>query len=212
MFDTSAEAQQKLSGCVALFNSQPTMIHEASGSGSTVTLLHRLLGSSDILKTNIWDKGWDFKSVGTRLGYSNIDMSGYKEALYLTRMHIRKSHSTQGVSKSNIRIPSLRGSERLGTPKTNIQWETLTSSKSFLDTLEQKYPTVKEAVERFKDTNLVSIAFQQKLAIRKPHVGPYYLEYRGKDIGYTDDLYKWKVANDFRYLNETLEHYNLRIA
>lgn len=76
-----------------------------------------------------------------------------------------------------------------------------------MDALEDKYPTFTDIKSQFSSDNyLTSKAFNKHFAIRRHDVGPYYLEYKGKDIGYTQDFDKWKIAEDYKYLAESLEH------
>ncbi len=213
MYDTQEEAIQKLSSCVVLFNDAPTLIQTAKGSGTKLKIYHNLLRTGEDRADYIMDKGFDFRSLGTRLGYTNYESASYKEALYLTRAHVRKSHSTQGLSQHNVRVPTLRGSEILGLPKQNITWSHIYNRPYTLDTLERKYPTVKEVESRMaKDQIVTSLAFNKQFAVRRTKVGPFYLEYRGKDIGYTDDFFRWKIGQDFSYLDETFEMLQLKVA
>lgn len=205
MYDTNAEAKQKLASTIVLLEDTPVTVLDAKGDGDKLSLKYVRLRTGEEKWASIRDKGWEFRNLGSRLGYTNTDLSNYKEALYLTRMPVRKS--IQGLSTYNVSIPNFKGSDKLGLPKTRCDWSVACSRQTwFLDTLEGKYPGIPELISEFtKNPLLTSRAFNRKLAIRKTKVGPFYLEYRGKDIGYTEDFDRWNISKDFEHLRESLE-------
>lgn len=74
------------------------------------------------------------------------------------------------------------------------------------------YPNLQDIGVLFtKNNNVTSKAFTREFAVRKSDVGPMYLQYKGRDIGHSDDLYRWKIADQFKHLRETLDHINLKV-
>jgi len=215
MYDTAEEFNQKLSGCVVLLGGVPVTIHDARGTKNKINIRYTNLRTGVEGEISAFDSGWDFRSLGSRLGYTNVDYGkgSYQEAIYLTRMAVRQSAATQGLSHRNVKVPILKGCPRLGIRETKVGWQQITSAKWLLDTLERKYPTFSEVTAEFsKNPELVSKAFNPKFAVNRPDVGPFFLEYRSKNIGYSDDFSRWKIAPEFEHLNETLEHINVRVA
>lgn len=219
MYDTRDEANQKLSGTIVLFKNNPVLIRESGGSngsnGSKLTLLFKYLRDGKADEALIVDKGWEFRNLGPRIGYLNVDMGqgSYKEATYVTRMGVRASHNTQGLSQKNLKFNSLKGSKRLGLSPQPITFANVSTQPYFLDMLEQKYPTVKDISTQFSKTSwLVSKAFDRQFAIRRDDVGPFYLQYRGKDVAHSEDFEKWKVAPHYAYLQEQMEYSNLKVV
>lgn len=215
MYDTKEEFNQKLSGCVVLYKDKPVHIIEASGGQKKIGLHFKDLRLNKIDMAPADEKDWDFRTLGSRLGYTNVDLGkdSYQESLYLTRVAVRQCSNTQGLSYRNVKIPQLRGSVRLGLLRGPLGWGSLMDKPFFLDTLERKYPSLSAVSYNMrKNSRLCSQAFDPKFAVSRPDVGPFYLDYRGKNIGYSEDFDKWKVSKDFRHLYETLEHIHLKIA
>lgn len=214
MYKTKAEFDQKLSSCVVFFKKSPVLIIEAVGPDSDLKLKYKDLKTGRVEETPI-GVGWDFRTMGSRLGYTNVDLGpgSYQQSLYLTRVAVRNCSSTQGLSSRNVRIPMFKPSERLGYGVNKIGWGQMTESKFFYDTLERSYPSLQTVSnEMQKNEHLVSKAFDPKFAINRPDVGPFYLEYRGKNIGYSEDLEQFKVGKEFEHLYESLEHIKLKIV
>lgn len=215
MYDTYNEANQKLSGTIVLYKNLPVWITEAEGQDKNVQLYFKELRTSRGNKACIWDKDWEFRNLGPRIGYANFDLGkgSYKEALYIQRMGVRQAHNTQGLSSKNLKMPNFKGNSKLSLPMTVAKFSNLYDKSGFLDMLEQKYPSLAQVATRFlKDPEVTSMAFNRQFGVRSHPVGPYYLTYRGKDIGYSDDFYKWKVSDPFKYLSETLDYLNLKTA
>lgn len=214
MYDTHEEANQKLRHTVVLFNKSPVYIHEAGGSKDKVTLTFNYIrnGTTDMKPINSRD--FEFRSLGGLVGYSNIELGAgsYNETLYLTRMPVRQAHSTQGLSAKNISIPAMKGSAKFGVNPMRVEFSFIYPRTAFADMLEDKYPTLYSLEREFsKKSHLCSKAFHRQFAIRRDEVGPFYLQYRGKDIGHTDDFNKWKIAPQYDYLRETMDHLNLKV-
>lgn len=214
MYTTREEADQKLKGCVCLYKGQAVLIDEAGGTKDNVSLSYRNIRTKENAVSKIKDTDWEFRNLGPRIGYANLDFGtgSYKEAAYLTRAAVRQSHSTQGLSSKNVKIPRLKGSAKLGLGPANIGWTQVYLTTQFADMVEQKYPSIEEIREIFKkEPWQISLAFNRQFAINRPDVGPFFLEYRGKNIGYSKNMDRWDIGNDFDYLREYLEHIQLKV-
>lgn len=219
MYDNRDEANQKLSNTIVLYKDNPVLIRESGGQsgakGSKLTLLFKYIRDGKTDEAPILDKGWEFRNLGPRVGYLNVDLGNgsYKESLYVTRMGVRASHNTQGLSHKNLKIPNLRGSKRLGLGPSPLNFNSVSMTPFFADMLEQKYPSVKDISTQFsKHSWLISRAFDRQFAIRRDDIGPFYLQYRGKDVAHSSDFEKWKVGDQYKYLQEQMEHINLKVA
>lgn len=215
MYDTSEEANQKLRHSVVLLKSDPVYIQISDGANKNVSLTFNNLKDGSTDKRCIWDKDWNFRDLGSYLGYANFDLGTgrHKEASYLSRMPVRQCSSTQGVCQRNLHIPPLKGSARLALGPHNLVWQGVYNTKPFVDMFSGKYPSFEDVKKEFeKNSWLISKAFTKEFAVRRADVGPFFLQYKGKDVGHSDDLYKWKVAKQFKYLEETMDHIKLKVA
>ncbi len=218
MYDTREEANQKLANTVVMYKNSPVYVRETGGQngsgGSKLTLLFKHLRTGSLDEACILDRSWEFRDLGSRLGYMNVDLGngGHKEASYVTRMGVRASHATQGLSQKNLNFKPLKGSNRLSLSPLNLTFPTIYCLPFFSDMLEMKYPDLKDISTQFsKNTSLISKAFSRQFAVRRDDVGPFYLQYRGKDVGYTDDFYRWKISPQYSFLSEQLEYNNLNL-
>lgn len=216
MYETHEEANQKLKATVVLFKKDPVYILEAGGGKKHVTLTFSYLeDQTKQEKKEINETGWNFRDLGSHLGYANFEggIKRHNEALFLTRMPVRQCSSTQGISQKNLNVPNFRGSHKLGLSPQGLSWNHVYLSKPFLRMLRDDYPDLRTISSQFsKDAWLTSKAFSREFAVRKDDVGPFYLQYKGKDIGYSDDLYRFKISPQFDYLRETMDHINLKVA
>lgn len=216
MYDTREEANQKLSSTIVLFKKAPVFVREAGGNnGNKLTLLFKYLRSGGVDEASILDKGWEFRNLGPCVGYMNVDLGqgSYKEATYVTRCGIRASHNTQGLSQKNLKFSTLKGSKKLNLGPAVLSFNMVSNTGFFADMMEQKYPELKNVSSQFEKSSwLISKAFTRQFAVRRDDIGPFYLQYRGKDVGHSDDLFRWKIAPQYRYLEEQLEYENLKTA
>lgn len=218
MYDTKEEANQKLSNSIVLYDGKPVLIGEALGKGENLNLVFSDLRTGQLFQSPILDTKWEFRNLGERLGYYNVDngVEGHKEACYVSRMAVRNTHSCQGLSSRNLSLTPLRGSSRLGLGKINVSYQYHYKTKGFLDMLEQIYPSYLDVTSEFStDPWLISKAFHRQFAIRKGDrndMVPWILEYKGKRVGYSKDLSSWNVSEDYDYIKESLEYLNLKVA
>jgi hypothetical protein len=214
VYDTREEAQQKLGSTVVLLDDTPVYVTDASDGGENLALHYIRLRSGKAGETRIRDKGWEFRNLGPHIGYANYSITGgHCEALYLSRMGVRASHNTQGISNKNLRIPPTKGSPKLGISGGNISFNSFYSKPEFLDMLEQKYPSFKDVSKHFKSPNLISKAFNRQFAVKRPeNYGDFLLQYRGRDIGKSSDLEKFRLLPEYSYLQETLEFLDMKVS
>lgn len=217
MYDTREEFNQKLVGCVVMYGNTPVYLSDTSGKNGRDKIVLHFTNLKDKTQGQAIasDPAWDFRSLGSRLGYANLNLGdgSYQQALFLSRIALRQSQKCQGLSRHNVRYSPLKGSARLNLPSTKLSFEQLQEMKGFLDTLERKYPTLTDvAGDMTKNPFLYSKAFNSRFAVNRPDVGPFYMEYRGKNIGYSEDFYRWKISPEFDHLKENLEHIQVNIA
>lgn len=217
MYDTKDEANQKLSQSIVLFKKTPVFIRESGGSsgnkGSKLTLIFKYVRDGKLDEALILDKAWEFRNLGPYIGYMNVDLGNgsYKEASYVTRAGVRASHNTQGLSQKNLKFNPLRGSKRLALGPSVLSFGMTHMTPFFADMMEQKYPTLKDVSSQFdKNPWLISKAFDRQFAVRRDDIGPFYLQYRGKDVGHSSDLDRWKIAPQYEYLQEQIEYTGIR--
>jgi len=218
MYDTREEATQKLASSIILFNDSPVYIQEATGRGSKIHLKYVHLRSGNERSNDLNEPGWNYRNLGDRLGYFNSDLTihgvgTYREACYSRRVAVRQSHSTQGLSHRNVRISDFRGSRKLALSRSGVGFQSVYNQPWFLDMLEKKYPSFSDVKSLFSsDKYTTSKAFSRQFAIYRPDDGPFSLEYRGYEIGKSDDLHRFKIHPDRNYLNETLEYLDIKVS
>ena len=214
MYDTKEEAHQKLVACLCLFNGEPAYIENAHGNENNVVLEFWNTRSKITDMQPIKHDGWEFRELGPRVGYMNINRGekSHKEAVYTVRSAVRIAHNTQCLSYKNMKLKTLRGAPHLGLEPFQLEWQAVVKSDWAADMVEGKYPTLQGVRETFmKDPFQTSMAFTRELAVFRHEIGPYYIEYKGKQIGYSDDMEDWKVGDKYKYLIESLEHNSLKV-
>lgn len=213
MFETAEDVNTKLGGSVCLYKGEPIYVLHNYGSPHDpknlkieyVPLPYK--DSNTKLVCSVWDENLDYRSLSSRLGYLNATAynNAYGEALYLSRTPIRKS--CQGLSKSNIIPVQFQEIPEQALGKSHHYFESYIKDNSFIDTLHGKYPTINQISREFiAHTTWRSRAFDRQFSISRSRVGPFYLNYRGREIAWTDDLYRFKLSKDFKYMEETLAH------
>ena len=214
MYDTVDEAKQKLVNTVVIFDGTPTHIVDARQQDGEIILYHTVLKkkSQGYITNTISDERFDFRTIGSKLGYVNYENGGYNESVFVERTPVRKAFATQGLSKVNTNISNLSGNKRKGLPSIKCSWDYLHKVSGFISTVERVFPSLQEITEIFKEEDVVSRAFSPSFAVRRDEVGPFYLMYKGRDIGYTEDFERFKISNRFKYLEESLEEFNLKVV
>lgn len=214
MYDTSAEAEQKLGQSVVLFDGCPVYISGVAGSKADLRLYYTKLplGAEWTGKSNqfelISDPRWDFKSVGARLGYTAVrSPMKVEEIIWCSRIPIR--HSRQGLDQKTIYIKRSQDSDY------PYDWGCLIHAQGLVQTMRGQYAPVSEAFKMLleKPGQFRAIPISRKMALEYDRVSPPYLLYRGEKVGYTEDGSSFKIAKHKNYLTEELvDMENLKIA
>lgn len=202
MFDTEEDIQQKLGGTVVLYDKKPMAVHSAGTKGGKPGITFTDLHGMNAAWVNITDPKLDYKSLGGILGYVNVVNNDYSQAIYLTRMAVRKS--IQGLSDANVYIPNLSPNHKTGSLGKSLSWSLLSKNAAFENMVLGVYPKLSEMSGLFSGY-ATSVAFHRLFAVNLPKVGPFFLEYRGKDIAWSDTPDAWNLSKNFFYLMETLE-------
>ena len=212
MFDTAIDAAQKLKGTIILLNETPIWVVGANDCGNLgktwVTLKYWTLPNMDkipeVLECKLDEKHVDFRSLGSRLGYMNaIAPGGDTQAIFVSRM--AKRQTVQGLNQTNISFNSFITEEG----KVEPLFHNFFKQPFFSDMLKGKYPSMKTATKLILDEASTSVAFARWFAFKKKKVGPYYLEYKGKEIGWSPDLKEINLSEAYTHLQETLEYYDI---
>lgn len=212
MFDTGKDAYQKLGHTVILLNETPIYVVACEdGPKSTVLIKYHQMpnpaASPEVLVCKLDEDHVDFRTLGSRLGYMNIAApKGDQQSVFVSR--IAKRQSVQGINQSNLNFTYFidPGS---GT-KLEVSWLKVFKTEAFADMLKGKYPTrAKAAKAVMDDGDVTSMAFARWFAFKKKKVGPAYLEYKGKEIGWSSDLKKINLSKAYTHLQETLEYYDI---
>lgn len=211
MYDTYEEAQQKLANSVVIYDGAPVLVQKAGGQKNHVWLEFKRLPisrtSSEVEKRQIDDPRWDFRNLGSRLGYTTLQVPGSDlfETVYTSRIPTR--HSRQGLDRQTVILEGMQV----------YQWkfENLIYQKGFNDMMTNTFMKPVEAFSTMvvNKGQYKSIAIGRKLALSYDQVTPPVLLYRTERIGYTEDGIKFKLADHKKHLREELEDIGgLRIA
>lgn len=215
MFDTQEEAQQKIVETIILHKGLPIWVQSAKKSARSIVIYYYYVddAAQETRTADITDPDLDFRTVGEHLGYLNVNEGPYKEALYLRRTPVRRSHQTQGLSRHNLFVPITRGSTSLGIPQQRFAFNQVWKMSTFVHMFKNEYPSLRQIRLAFtKEQQRISAAFHARLAINRSPTGVFNLEYKGQDIGYTEDLETFKLGPEYRHLRESLDEAGLRVA
>lgn len=205
MYDTPEEARQKLESSVVLFNGNPVFIVGTGGKKGLVILKYRgipLDNNTDVLQENINNPLWDFKSCGTKLGYTLVynPHQRFWESVYVSRVPTRSSR--QGLDDKTV---SIINADPMPTFNYTIQ-NLITKDSKFKDTIKGNFLETKEVYHRVVDQPTVykSVPMNRKLILMYDRVSPPYLLYRNEKIGYTEDGVRFRLAKHKEFLKEEL--------
>jgi len=202
MYDTKEEARQKLVGTVVIYDNCPVYVDAAGGNKNHVWLQFRRLPldrgpESD--KRDISDPRWDFRNLGSRLGYimMGVPSSEVWDSVYTSRVPIRASR--QGLDKKTVKV--------LGVTSYPFAWEHILCQEGIVQTMQNLFPSSQEAFDKLVSSgNMIrSVPIGRRLAIMYDLVSPPVLLYRGDRVAYTDNGLKFKLAAHKQYLREELE-------
>jgi len=206
MFTNVQEASQKLANTVVLFQNKPFLVTDIGGLPNATPVVSGFpLPSGDPLILPITDTQWEFKNLGSRLGYINVEYKEYRQSVWSRRVPIRKAAQTQGLSAANVKISRLYANPTMGLQGTALMFQTLIRIDGFKRAFLRDYPSLEQAAKVIdRNPEVTSMAFDRLLSIRRSNLGLFYLCYKGQDIGYTEDVHTFRVAKQFRYLDELL--------
>lgn len=215
MYDTAEEAKQKLVDSVVLYDGRPVYVSAAGGKKGSVNLHFKPLPlnprediHSDNTIRTISETGWDFRSLGTRLGFTEVANPYCKklDSVYLSRVPIR--HSRQGLDNKTTQLLCYDRDYEFSW--NNIIYD----SDGLAKTVANSFRSPKEAFNLLSNTTAYkSIPIHRKLALIYDHVSPPCLLYRMDKIGYTEDGLTFRLAKHKEYLREELvDMMGLKIA
>jgi hypothetical protein len=212
MFNTTAEADQKLMNTVVFYKDSPVVCGGSSGRENKVLISLRELANkqSDWKNVAIFDENLDMKNVGSRLGYINCNIRGVPCTMYSRRSAIRKAHSTQGLSNENVLIdasPAFLRTIRESYSHRFFEYE----HNGLKDTLINKYPTMNSVKRAFSQGSMFEMAFNRYLSISKDTAGLFKVNYKNTEIGWTEDFERFNVSKPWKYLDELFEETNMKV-
>lgn len=218
MYDSVEEVRQKLEGSVVLYDNHPIKIMGAGGRKGSFNL--NVLFLPDYQGTakeviSLDDPKFDCWSIGGRLGYVNYTQDLYKQATYVKRIAVRNTHGTQGLTDRNVIIDRLKPYRRKRLGGLEIPfWDRMAACPGFVKTMKRVYPSFNRAVKALEDDDdIFSIAFNPHFAVRRTqYQDMFLLDYKGTEIGISNDLEKFRIQPEFKYLKDSLVELNLKVA
>jgi hypothetical protein len=234
VFETVQDTTQKLHNTVILYGCKPVFVITGCVNPEFISLVtenntSEYLGftyielpiknlSKEAANSSkfayLYDPLVDFRSLSSIVGYFNWFSSGKREstkACFISRMPVR--NSIQGMCSKNTYISAGNLTKDLviaDEREDRLNWSSLISEQSFCDMVSNKYPNIKAVGEHFRTNKYtVSVAFHKLFAVNTKGVGPFFLEYKGRDIGWSDTPDNFKLDSKFDFLREVVEHYNI---
>ncbi len=213
LFETAEDVNQKLGNTVILQKGEPVYVKGVAEAVHNPKNLKIFVGdlplfrtAKDFRKESLWDTSLDWKSISTKIGYCNASKHDQKEALFIQRVPIRKS--IQGLSGYNTKISHWSANPVFGNDVQSVSLDSLMRDDGFVEMFRNNYPDARTAGScLIKDGTMISVAISRYFAIVSKQVGPFYLAYKGTEIGWSDDpTYRWKIGKTFEHLQETLEY------
>lgn len=211
MYDTKEEAQQKLVNSVVIYDNKPVFVVGARGLKGKITLSYTPLPftGDKVEEAAIEDPRWDFKNLGSRLGYVSLvkDNKGKWVSVYSSRIPMRASR--QGLDTRTVQISNLNIHEFV------CSWDYIYRTNDLIMTMANKFPSAREAFNTITNERegIRSLAFSRKLLLSNDYITPPTLWYRNEKIGYTEDGIIFKLPNHKSFLKEELvDMEGLRIA
>lgn len=211
MFDTVAEAIQKIQGTVVMKGTDPVQIIEIGGRDGRVNALYRPLDNQDMKTSPLADKDWDVASLGNRLGYINLRHRGNDTSVYSRRAHIRRSHQTQGLHNTNVFVDAVKPNNRLGIIPYAYNFSTLVDNNLRL-TMKDEFPSLSSVRYKMgRDQTIAEMAFDKFLSVSRDKPDLFKLNYKGNEIGWSDDLDTFRVLKEWRYLDGRFADHSMKV-
>lgn len=211
MFDTVAEATQKIQGTVVMKGTDPVQIIEIGGRDGRVNALYRPLNNEDMKTSSLSDKDWDVASLGNRLGYINLRHRDNDTSVYSRRAHVRRSHQTQGLHNTNVFVDTVKQNNRLGVLPYAYNFSTLVNNNLRL-TMKGEFPSlVSVRYKMSRDQTIAEMAFDKFLSVSRDKPDLFKLNYKGHEIGWTDDFDTFRVSKEWRYLDGRFADHSMKV-
>lgn len=211
MFDTVAEAIQKIQGTVVMKGADPVQIIEIGGRDGRVDALYRPLNNGDMKTSPLSDKDWDVASLGNRLGYINLRHRDNDMSVYSRRAHVRRSHQTQGLHNTNVLVDPVKANNRLGIEPYLYNFSTLVNNDLRL-TMKGEFPSLSSVRYKMnRDHTVAEMAFDKFLSLSRDKPDLFKLNYKGNEIGWSDDLDTFRVSKEWRYLDGRFADHSMKV-
>lgn len=210
MFDTIAEADQKLTSTIILHKDVPVIVGGARGRDGKVTLTYREFNTDKWNEESINSDSFNVHKLGAKLGYINTVVDGFLCTVYSRRIPVRKSHQTQGLSNVNVQINTSDSVIKvLGkSPGTQVfSFE----KRGLLQTMNKDFPSLVKLRLGASKSAFIECAFDKHLALSKEYDDLWKLKYKNQEIGWTNDLDQFRIDKEWDYLGELFEETHMKV-
>ena len=180
------DASRKLDGCIAMYKGKPFHCFTNSGRdrGKQLDLMgfqDGSLGLSLLDSVDYNDENLTFG--GLNVGYVNLQGRN-SGACYVVRYPARRMKN--GLHTENVLIKTRDSDGRRGLGMDRIG-NSHFQSKAMFDTINNKYPSLEEAIAQLDLTNPgFEVAFHRNFSIKKDEVGIKKISYMGNVIAFFD--------------------------
>lgn len=208
VYESEAEANQRLNNAVFMYNKEPVFCQGAFNHPDDGDLYLKLLfipRLAEEARVKITDPLIEIKCLPQ--GYVNTQFG----ASYMARLPAVGNYK-QGYDQNNISMSMYDPDDRYsGTPP----WDGLLRSTGLRDMFQGKYPTVEEAVERLtnpRDETPASVAFHRLFALRRDkRRKDFLLDYKGEWIAFGSGK-DFQLPNEFDYMRRQLAKHGIKVA
>lgn len=190
----------------------PAIVDEATNHfGVKAAYLPLKQGSKTHYETvSVNDPDLDFRSISARIGYMDFDHPGWMEAVWVSRKAVRKV--IQGLSPHNIGIAPLFTSKRHAMPMRMLTFSDIIQQSGFVDMVRNQYHSFDSVKKLLAEKRVISVAVTRNFAINHRDEGIYGIEYKGRQIGTSQDLRAFILLPEYSYFGEIVEHNFLVLA
>ena len=198
MYDHAEEVQMRLVGTVVTYDGRPFYCNQVTGRAPNLSVVGTLMPGRVLFTAQLRDPllRWD----NIRLGYVNRPAD---KAVYLYRVPARRGQ--QGLSQQNV-----RSSDTVRNEPAAFNFERLWPTAGFTEMMTNAYPTVEAAINVFNEDRPV-VAFSRQFALERDDIGLYYLNYKGKRIGFTETGHDIRIAPAFKHLKDVCLENNIKV-
>lgn len=212
-YETAEETKFRLENTVVLYDGKPVYITRVGAVGAE--------DKKEIARVFFWElplpKGRAPGQGETRkyLSSRNFDLAPFKmgyinhngEAIFVARLPVRQQR--QGLCPNTCTFSNV-----LGHPSKVMDFATMINSQGFVDMIEGKYPTFKDAGELLGDKKTSSIAISRSFAfVIDNDLEALYLSHKGVKCGLAlKNDRALKVPPKFHFLREEMEECHIPLA